>query len=51
MNILRNRNKSWIGYVLRGNGLLKEVIEGRMERKRARERTRLGMLDEIKIGS
>ena len=51
INILRNRNKSWTGHVLRGNGLLKKVIEGRMERKRARERPRLGMLDEIKMGS
>ena len=51
MNILRNRKKSWIGHVLRGNGLLKEVIEGRMEGKRARGRPRLGMLDEIKMGS
>ena len=51
MNILRNRKKSWIGHVSRGNGLLKEVIEGRMEGKRARGRPRLGMLDEIKLGS
>ena len=38
LNILRNRKKSWIGHILRGNGLLKEVIEGRMEGKRARGR-------------
>ena len=31
MNMLRSRKKSWIGHVLRGDGLLKEVIEGRME--------------------
>jgi len=47
MNILRNRKKSWIGHVLRGKGLLKEVIEGRMEGRRVRGRPRLGMLDEI----
>jgi len=45
MNILRNRKKSWIGHVLMGKGLLKEVIEGRMEGRRGRPR--LGMLDEI----
>ena len=51
INILRNRKKSWIGHVLRGNGLLKEVIEGRMEGKRARGRPRLARLDEIMKGS
>ena len=51
MNILRNRKKSWMVHVLRGNGLLKEVIEGRLERKRARGRPRLGMWDEIKVES
>ena len=50
MNILRNR-KSWIDHVLRGNGLLKEVIEGRMEGKRDRGRLQLRMLDEIKVRS
>ena len=28
------RKKNWIGHILRGNGLLKDVIEGRMEGKR-----------------
>ena len=49
--MLRSRKKSWIGHVLRGNGLLKEVLEGRMEGRRVRGRPRLGMLDEIKVGS
>ena len=35
---LRNRKKSWIGHVLRGDGLLKEVIEGRMEGSKPRGR-------------
>src|ERR1044071_8145793 len=47
INALRNRKKSWIGHVLRGDGLLKEVIEGRMEGKRIRGRPRLGMLDDL----
>ena len=42
------RKKNWIGHVLRGNGLLKEVMEGRMEGKRPRGRKRIGMLDELK---
>lgn len=44
------RKKNWIGHVLRGNGLLKEVIEGRMEGRRPRGRRRIGMLDELKVG-
>jgi hypothetical protein len=47
INALRNRKRSWIGHVLRGEGLLKEVIEGRMEGKRIRGRPRLGMLDDL----
>ena len=31
INTLRKRKKNWRGRVLRGDGLLKEVIEGRME--------------------
>ena len=34
-----------------GEGLLKEVIEGKMEGKRRRGRPRLGMLDELITGS
>ena len=36
MNIFLKRNKSWKGHVLRGNGLLKDVVDGRMAGKRAR---------------
>ena len=31
------RKKNWIGHVLRGDGLLREVIEGKMEGKRVKE--------------
>lgn len=51
INALRNRKKRWIGHILRGEGLLKEVIEGRMEGKRSRGRPRLGMLDDLKFHS
>src|SRR5438034_10811409 len=47
INMLINRKKRWIGHVLRGDGLLKEVIEGRMEGNKHRGRPRLGMLDEL----
>ena len=28
IDVIRSRKKKWIGHVLRGNGLLKEIIEG-----------------------
>ena len=43
-NIVR-RKKNWIGHILRGNGLVLEVMEGRMEGKHGTGR--LGMLDEL----
>ena len=47
MDMLRKRKKTWIGHVLRGDGLLKEVLEGRMEGSKTRGRPRLGMLDDL----
>ena len=35
--VLRNWKKKWIGHVLRGDGLLKEIVEGRMEGKGSEE--------------
>jgi len=37
--------ENWIGYILRGESLLREVIEGRMIGKISRGRKRLGMLN------
>ena len=51
IKMIRNRKKNWIGHVLRGDGLLREVMEGRMEGKRGRGRPRIGMLDELIVGS
>ena len=48
--ILR-RKKNWIGHILRGEGLLRNVIEGRMEGKRPRGRRRIMMLDEFTKGT
>ena len=36
MSIVRSRKRKWIGHVVRGEGFLKEVIEGRMEGKKTR---------------
>jgi len=41
---IRERQKNWIGHVLRGDSLLREIIEGRMEGKRRRGRPRQMML-------
>ena len=49
--MIRNRKKNWIGHILRGDGIVKEVIEGRMEGKRSRGRPRAGMLDDLVVVS
>ena len=48
IDVIRSRKKKWIEHVLRGNGLLKETIEGRIEGKRPRGRRRVMMLDDMK---
>jgi hypothetical protein len=45
------RKKNWIGHVMRGDSLLKLVIERRMLGKKPRGRPRLGMIDDLKEGS
>ena len=42
------RKKRWLGHILRGESLVKKVIEGRMEVKRGRGKPRIMMLDDIK---
>src|SRR6478736_5813343 len=42
-----DRKKNWIGHVVRGDGLMKLVLEGRMEEKRPRGRPRMGMIDDV----
>ena len=51
VDVIVERKKRWIGHVLRGDGLLREVIEGRIEGKRLRGRPRIGLLEELKEGS
>ena len=48
LNVIKERQKNWIGHVLRGESLLKEVIEGRYQGTRARGRRRKAMLDDLK---
>ena len=49
MDVIWRRKKNWIGHILRGASLPKEVIEGWMIGKRPRGRKRLGrpMLNEF----
>src|SRR6478609_5674254 len=42
-----DRKKNWIGHVVRGDGPMKLVLEGRMEGKRPRGRPRMGMIDDV----
>ena len=51
LEVIAKRKKAWIGHVVRGDGLLKLVIEGRMEGKRSKGRPRMGMIDNIMMGS
>lgn len=50
LNTVVTRKKKWIGHVLRGDSLLRLVIEGRMEGKRPRGRKRIGMFQELLDG-
>ena len=45
------RKKNWMGHVLRGDGLLKDVLEGRMLGKKRQGRPRAGMIDDLMEGS
>jgi len=45
--IIVSREKNWIGHVMRGEDLLREVIEARMEGKMSRGRRRMGTLEEL----
>ena len=47
MDVIWRSKKIWIGHILRGESMLKEVIDGWMIEKRPRGRKRLGMLNEF----
>ena len=51
LQLVVKRKKNWLGHILRADGILKEMIEGRMEGRRSRGRPRIGMLDVLKEGS
>ena len=45
MVTIKTRQKKWIGHILRGESLLRMIIEGRVEGKRKRGRQRQKLLD------
>ena len=47
METIWKRKAKWIGHILRSEGLLRTVIEGRVPGKRPRGRRRRMMLDDI----
>ena len=42
---IRERQKKWIGHILRSDTLLRDIIEGRMEGEKMRGRPRTMLLD------
>jgi hypothetical protein len=48
IDTIRRRQKNWIGHILRGNSLLKTVLEGRMQGKKTQGRPRTMLLDWMK---
>jgi len=51
MDTISKKKKNWSGQIMRGEGLLRNVIEGRLEAKRSRGRKRIMMLDEFMKGT
>ena len=47
LNSISQRKHRWIGHVLRHDGLLHEIIEGRMKVKPTRGRRRIQMLHDL----
>ncbi|XP_071823117.1 uncharacterized protein [Apostichopus japonicus] len=47
---IKLRKKRWIGHILRHDGLLKDVLEGRMNGKRPRGRKRVMLMHDIRDG-
>ena len=47
ITVIQQRQKNWMGHVLRRDGLLKNLLEGRLEGKKPRGRPRKKMLDRL----
>jgi len=51
VDTISRRKKNWLGHIMRGEGVLRNIIEGRLEGKRSRGRKRIVMLDEFMKGT
>ena len=49
LELIRKRERNWLGYWLRRNCLLKDVLEGMVNGKKVRGRKRYQMIDKIEI--
>ena len=49
--LITNRKKNWIGHVLRVDGIIKEIIEGKDESKTKYRKAKTRMLDELVVVS
>ena len=47
LKMIEGRKKRWLGHVARHEGMLKQVIEGKMEGRRGRGRRRMGMISDM----
>lgn len=45
IKIVKRRKSNWISYTVRRNCIKKKIIEGKIERKQARGRSRVGVND------
>ena len=45
INTIRKRQKTWMGHIMRGDSLLREIMEGQLKGKRTRGRPRNMLLD------
>ena len=48
LDTIKRRKKNWLGHILRGQNMLRDVLEGKMNGKRGRGRPRTGMVSDLK---
>ena len=48
LKVIQKRKANWIGHILRGEEMLRKIIEGKIEGKRGRGRKRIQMLNDLK---
>ena len=46
--MIYRRKRKWIGHVVRGDGLIKLIMEGRLKESFPQGKPRIGMLDIVK---